>query len=486
MASEAAGDILRSGGNAIDAAIAANAVLCVVYPHMTAIGGDLFALIWPVGAGEPIGLTGAGRSGSLASWQALRDRGLSRMPEAGSLTVTVPGTVEAWGRLLERFGSLGFEPLLAPASALAREGFLVTPGLAQALVECSPLLGGDAESARLLPPLRAGMLLRNKDLADSLDAIGRFGFNDFYRGAIAGRIVAALERRGGLITAEDLAQHRSAWVRPIAFRYHGLVVYEMPPPTQGLAAAGLIHRLETAAQAPPLAYVQALQRARDAVYPLRDTYITDPDFSPAPVGPFLDRDAHGSGAGDELPEGDTVYLCTADEHGNVVSLIQSLAGSFGSGIVAGGTGVLLHNRGSYFSLKPSHVNRLEPRKLTMHTLIPALAGRGGGCWAAFGTMGADGQPQIQAQVWQNLADAGLSAADAVARPRVRVAPGGQQLWLEADHPAARQLLRSGDARVHLLPSRSSQLGHAQALIRGADGRWQGGADPRADGSVVEV
>ncbi|WP_338179886.1 gamma-glutamyltransferase [Candidatus Dormiibacter inghamiae] len=477
---------MRSGGNAIDAAIAANAVLCVVYPHMTAIGGDLFALIWPAGAREPIGLAGAGRSGSLASWQALRNRGLSRMPQAGSLTVTVPGTVEAWGRLLERFGSLGFAPLLTPAASLARDGFLVTRGLAQALVESSLLLGGDPESARLLPPLRAGMLLRSQDLAESLDAIGRSGFSDFYRGAIAARIVAALEGRGGLITAEDLAQHRSAWVQPVAFRYRDLVVYEMPPPTQGLAAAGLIRRLEAAAQAPALGYVQALQRARDAVYPLRDSYITDPDFSPTPEAPFLELEARGWGPGDALPEGDTIYLCTADEYGNVVSLIQSLAGSFGSGIVAEGTGVLLQNRGSYFSLEPSHVNRLEPGKRTMHTLIPALAGREGSCWAAFGTMGADGQPQIQAQVWQNLADRGLSAQEAVARPRVRVASGGQQLWLEADHPAARQLLRSGAGGVQVLPPGSSQLGHAQALVRGADGGWQGGADPRADGSVVEV
>jgi gamma-glutamyltranspeptidase len=485
LASEAGAQILRDGGNAVDAAVAANAALCVVYPHMTSIGGDLFALVWPAGAAQPVGLAGAGRSGSLARLETVRARGHETMPPRGPLPVTVPGAVEAWGRLVERFGSLGLEPLLAPAAALADHGWEVSAGLAEQLAEHSSWLLGDPETARLLPPLKAGMRLRNPELADTLRDIGRNGFNGFYRGRIAAAIVAALTRRGGLLTAEDLADHRSEWVEPLAVPYRDLTVYELPPPTQGLAAAGLLRRLEGAHKEPAVEFVRALVRARDAVYPLRDRYITDPEFSRAPWRPFLDPDHGGGGGGEALPEGDTIYLCAADGEGCVVSLIQSLAGSFGSGVIAEGTGVLLHNRGMYFSLDPAHVNRLEPRKRTMHTLIPALAARDGRCWAAFGCMGADGQPQIQAQLVASLVDLGMEPQEAVAAPRVRVAPGGRPLWVEADHPAARDLARSG-LEVELKPARWWQMGHAQALVVDGRGGWRGGADPRADGTVVEV
>ncbi|MDQ6774008.1 MAG: gamma-glutamyltransferase family protein, partial [Candidatus Dormibacteraeota bacterium] len=232
-------------------------------------------------------------------------------------------------------------------------------------------------------------------------------------------------------------------------------------------------------------FVRALVRARDAVYPLRDRYITDPDFAAAPRAPFLDPAIDGGGGGERLPEGDTVYLCVVDAEGTVVSLIQSVAGTFGSGVFAPGTGVLLQNRGKYFSLEEGHVNRLEPRKRTMHTLIPALAARDGRCWAAFGSMGADGQPQIQAQLLAALSDRGLGPGAAVAEPRVRVVSGGGRLWVEADHAAARELLRS-ELEVELLPPRDSRLGHAQALVADGPGRWQAGADPRSDGSVVQA
>ena len=203
-----------------------------------------------------------------------------------------------------------------------------------------------------------------------------------------------------------------------------------------------------------------------------------------PAEPFLDPEVAGVGRGEAIPEGDTIYLCAADEEGNLVSLIQSVANSFGSGVIAEGTGILLQNRGVYFSLEPEHVNRLEPRKRTMHTLIPALAARTGEDrpWAAFGSMGADGQPQVQAQVFVNLADGGLDPAAAVAAPRVRVAPGGGELWVEADYPGADELQRS-DLPVKLLPPRSTSMGHAAALVVDGSGQWRAGADPRSDGSV---
>jgi gamma-glutamyltranspeptidase/glutathione hydrolase len=489
-ATEAGVQVLRDGGNAVDAAVAADAVLCVVYPHMTSMGGDLFALVWPAGADQPVGLAGAGRSGSRASLEELRGRGYQEMPEHGALPVTVPGTVEAWGRLVERFGSWGLEPLMAPAAAAARDGFVVTAGLAGFLVRESEWLHREDEALRVLPPLKAGMALRNPDLALVLDDIGRNGFNGFYRGEVGRAIAEALERRDGLLTAEDLATHRSAWVEPVAFDYRGTTVYELPPPTQGLAAAAMIKRFELLpreALRPGAGFARELIRARDEVYPLRERYISDPDFAEAPRAPFLDPGlaSETPGQAPAIPEGDTIYLCAADEHGNVVSLIQSVAGSFGSGVIAEGTGVLLHNRGKYFSLDPGHVNRLEPRKRTMHTLIPAMAARDGRCWAAFGSMGADGQPQIQAQLLVNLLDRGLAPSHAVAAPRLRVPPGGGGLWVEADYPEAAEILRAG-LGARPLPPRSWEMGHAAALIVQGRGAWLAGSDPRADGSVGEA
>jgi gamma-glutamyltranspeptidase len=204
-----------------------------------------------------------------------------------------------------------------------------------------------------------------------------------------------------------------------------------------------------------------------------------------PAEPFLDPGQGGEGATDRLPEGDTVYLCATDEEGNAISLVQSVAYTFGSGVIAEGTGVLLQNRGVYFRLDEAHANRLEPGKRTMHTLIAAMAAREGRLWAVFGSMGGVSQPQFHLQVLANLADRGLDPQAAVAEPRMRVAPGGRMLQVEADHAAAREILRS-DLATEALPPRSSQLGHAQALVVDAPGRWRAGADPRSDGSVEVV
>jgi gamma-glutamyltranspeptidase/glutathione hydrolase len=226
-------------------------------------------------------------------------------------------------------------------------------------------------------------------------------------------------------------------------------------------------------------------RLRNQVYALRERYITDPAFAQVPIEPFLDP-AVAMAGGRPIPEGDTIYLCAADEHGNVVSLIQSVANSFGSGVFAEGTGVLLQNRGLYFGLEPGDVNRLEPGKKTMHTLIPAMASRGGQVWSAFGSMGADGQPQIQAQVFLNMVEAGLDPQAAVSHPRVRVAPGGAELWVEADYPGAADLQRTSEVPVVLMPPLTTAFGHAAALVVDGPAAWRAGSDPRADGSVELV
>ena len=329
------------------------------------------------------------------------------------------------------------------------------------------------------------MLLRNPDLANALADIGRAGIGGFYRGELAAAIASAIKRRDGLVTSRDLAAHRSQWVDPISTVYRDTTVFELPPPTQGLAALAMIVRLNELKREelkPGPAFAARFKRIRDACYPLRDRYITDPDFAVAPAEPFLDP-THAAAGGAGVPDGgDTVYLCAADEHGNLVSLIQSVAFDFGSGIVAEGTGMLLQNRGSYFSLAAGDVNRLEPRKRTMHTLIPAMASRDGKPWAIFGTMGGDGQPQLQSQVLVNLVDFDLEPAEAVARPRIRVQADGVRTSIEADYPHASELARSSRS-FELMPSRHHSFGHAHAIVIDGPVAWRAGADPRSDGAV---
>ncbi len=461
-ASEAGAQVLRDGGNAIDAAIAADAVLCVVYPHMTSLGGDLMAIVWPAGASKPLGLIGAGRSGELAAIDRVRAAGFTMMPERGAMSITVPGTVEAWGRLIERFGTLGWEPVLAPAASLAHDGYAITPQLSEFLKAAAGMLSKEHAAYALYPPMDGGMTLRNPDLALVLRDIARHGFNTFYRGEVGHAIAAAIQKRGGFVTARDLATHHSSWVDTLTATYRGLVVHELPPPTQGIAALTMLTELD---RRPGKDFIAEFKAARDVAYELRDRTVSDPDFT-APEG------------------GDTIYLCCADEHGNLVSLIQSVAFDFGSGIVAEGTGILLQNRGSYFSLDPRHVNRLEPKKRTMHTLIPAMATRDGRPWTIFGTMGGDAQPQIQAQVLINLVDHGLEPQEALARPRLRIRRG-DVIDLEADYPNAGELARS-DPRVVLMPPKHHEFGHAHTILIDGPTAWRGGADPRSDGSVETV
>jgi len=488
LASEAGAQVLRDGGNAIDAAIAADAVLCVVYPQMTSVGGDLMAIVWPANAGEPIGLIGAGRSGELATIEAVRERSHETMPERGVLSVTVPGTVEAWGRLLERFGTLGMAAVVESAAALAQNGYLITDRLAVFLKESAQLLAKEPAAYELYPPMEGGMLLRNPDLASVLRDIGRNGIGTFYRGEIGAAIAAAIKRRDGLVTANDLATHRSQWVEPVTVQYRELTVFELPPPTQGLAALGMLARLDRlpAQQLEPgVGFVTAFKRIRDECYPLRDRYITDPEFAVAPLEPFLNPGHVAVGSSDAREGGDTIYLCAADEHGNLVSLIQSVAYGFGSGIVAEGTGMLLQNRGAYFKLDRAHINRLEPKKRTMHTLIPAMAARDGRPAIIFGSMGGEGQPQLQTQVLLNIVDRGLEPQEAVARPRVRVQAGGEVISVEADDPDASELNHSG-LKIELMPPGHHSLGHAQAIVIDGPAAWRAGADPRSDGSVEFV
>src|SRR5690242_15410765 len=235
---------------------------------MTSVAGDLMAIVWAAGEASPVGLVGAGRSGEHATIEAVRERGHATMPARGALTITVPGTVEAWGRLLERFGSFGFGAVLEPAESLARDGFVITAQLSQFLMSAAGWLGREPAAYALYPPMEAGMLLRNPDLASVLHDLGHSGINTFYRGEVGAAIASAIQRRDGFVTRQDLATHRSQWVDPIVFPYRDVVVYELPAPTQGLAAAAMLVRLEAGA---------TFHEARDAAYALRNRFISDPD-----------------------------------------------------------------------------------------------------------------------------------------------------------------------------------------------------------------
>lgn len=486
LASEAGAQVLRDGGNAVDAAICADAVLCVCLPDMTSIGGDLFAQVWPAGSERPLVLMGGGRSGAEATIERVREMGLDALPARGPLSVTVPGTVEAWGRLLERFGSLGLTPLLEPAAALAGEGYMVSPVLARDLSANAGWLCLEEAAWRLWPPVSPGMVLRNPDLAGVLTEIGRHGAGRFYRGPIAAAIVETVRGGGGFLTEADLAGHRSRWCDPLQVRFRGAAVYEPPPPTQGCVAAGLLarfdrHPAEDIAGGPGLA--RALLRAAAAVDSLR-WRLADPDLVPVDVDPFLDPDG-GTGPVGAPREGDTIALSVVDEEGTLVSMVQSVAGAFGSGVVARDTGILLHNRGSGFRLDHAAPNRLEPRKRPAHTLTPAMVALPGRGRLALGTMGGEGQPQTQLQILRGLLDDGLDVQSAISLPRLRTAAPPATLWVEADHPQARDILRGVPGASPLAPG-DLRLGHAQAVVAPAAGAWEGGADPRADGRVVEV
>lgn len=487
LASEAGAQVLRDGGNAVDAAICADAVLCVCLPDMTSIGGDLFAQVWPAGRERPLVLMGGGRSGADATIERVRGMGLDALPSRGPLSITVPGTVEAWGRLLERFGSLGLAPLLEPAAALADSVYPVSPVLAADLSANADWLCLEPAAWRLWPPVSAGMVLRNPALAAVLREIGQRGVGRFYQGEVAEAIVDTVRAGGGFLTMADLAGHRSSWCDPLEVSFRGATVYEPPPPTQGCVAAGLLARLDRHPAeeiADGLGLARALALAVAVVDSLRPR-LADPEVVPVDVGPFLDPDDEGDGEPGTPLEGDTIALSVADEEGTLVSMVQSVAGAFGSGVVARDTGILLHNRGSGFRLDPSAPNRLEPRKRPAHTLAPAMAALARSRRLAFGTMGGEAQPQIQVQILRGMLDRGLDPQAAIALSRLRTAAPPASLWVEADHPDAREVLRGVPGATPLAPG-DLRLGHAQAVLASADGSWSGGVDPRADGLVVEV
>jgi len=515
--------VLTAGGHAVDAAIATNAVLGVVMPNGCGIGGDAFWLIWDEGAGEQVALNGSGRAPAGADAAALRARGLDRIPLRGPLADTVPGAVRSWADAHRRWGRRSRDVILAAAIEHAAAGFPAWDGLIGAVEATHASLGDEPWTAGFRRawrpegrPWRAGELVRLPALAATLRALADGGFDAYYDGDLGERIARGLAAAGGSHTADDLRQHRSTFGTPISSTYRGVRVTTHPPNSSGVHALEILNILERF-EPPPgarfsgrgwtdAAWPHLWLEAAKLAYADRDRLLTDPAFRDVPVDLLLDKDRAAALAAridprraDPAPPaartlvGGTIWLGVVDAEGNAVSLIQSNAAGFGSGVLDPDTGVHFQNRGASFSLDADHPNVLAPRKRTAHTLLPGMLFRDGERrpWVVAGSMGGDIQPQVHVQLVSALVDGGADIAAAVAAPRITVEPDG---WLAPPvRVLADGLLADGVAaglrgRGHRLTEAGfdGALGHEHAIELVDGGPAAGGSlaamtDPRSAG-----
>lgn len=517
LASAAGLQVMLDGGNAIDAAVTAAAVLAVVEPTMTGIGGDVFAMVYDASTKQLRGLNSSGRAGARADADMLLQKGNTGMPGRGAYPVTVPGALAGWTELLAKHGTIPLPRALAPAIRYARDGFPVSEIIADQWNGAVERLSMDPPAAAVFLPggraPRPGDLFRNPDLARTLEAVARGGRDVFYSGAIAKAIVDDIQKRGGFLTAADLANHKADWVEPIGTRYRGYDVYEMPPNTQGFAALEMLNILEGFDVKTPghnsAEYLHLLVEAKRIAFADRAAYLADPDHVPAHVLKTLiskeyaaerrkeidpakaareyKPGAFGSGTSahdaffDGRDHGDTIYLAAADGKGNAISFINSLFSEFGAGIVVPGTGIVLHNRGSGFTLQKGHPNRLAPGKRPFHTLVPAFIMKDGKPLMPFGVMGGDNQAQAHVQVVVNLVDFGMDVQQAGDAARVR--HGGDGLLAESGISEA--VRRALAQRGHDVRDGVGAMGGYQAVfIDPKTGVLMGGSDPRKDGLAI--
>lgn len=496
---------LMDGGNAADAAVTVAAMLNVVEPMSTGIGGDCFALVYAARSGRVTALNGSGRAPAAFSLEEAQRLGLKSIPLTGPLPVTVPGTVSGWAALLERFGTMSLADCLAPAIAAAEAGFPVSELIAGGWQRSVDKLSRDPEAARVyLPAPRAGDIHRQPDLAATLRHIAEGGPDAFYHGPLAARIAACVQGWGGYLTAEDLAAHTATWDVPIRTTYRDVDMLEHPPNGQGLAALLALNLVEGADLSAADYYdparwhlmIEAMRLGMaDAA-----RHVADPAVVRVPVDALLsktyaarrrgliraDRTMDLAIAG-QSEHRDTVYLTVADGQGNAVSFINSLYYGFGSGLVVPGTGICLQDRGACFSLEPGHPNVLAGGKRPYHTIIPAMALRGGRLWLSFGVMGGFMQPQGHLQVLVNLVDYALSPQAALDAPRFRVDElGGRKVAVETAVPLkTRRALAALGHDVVPETTFSPGFGGGQVIAVDPDtGVLSGGSDPRRDGCAV--
>jgi gamma-glutamyltranspeptidase/glutathione hydrolase len=516
LATAAGLKVLQSGGNAIDAAVTAAAVLSVVEPTMNGIGGDLFAVVYDGRARRVHGLNASGRAPAAATLDEYKRRNLQRVPIRGELSVTVPGVVDGWNELLTKYGTYTLGQALAPAIKYAQDGYAVSEIIAWQWKEAAPVLARDPKTAGVFLPggkaPDAGDVFKNPALAASLQEIARGGRDAFYKGPIARAIAEDMKRRGGLLSAEDLAAHHADWVEPLATTYRGYQVLELPPNTQGVTTLEMLNILEgydvKSFGHNSAAYLHHLAEAKRIAFADRDAWIGDPSTTPkAAIEQMLSKDyaaqrrkeiaddraareykpltlpdrATPDPAAHPVATGDTVYLTVADGQGNMVSLIESLFETFGSGIVAGDTGIVLQDRGSLFSLTPGHPDQIAPGKRPFHTLVPAMVLKDGRPWLSFGVMGGDMQPQGHAQVLLNLIDFGMNVQEAGESARFRHTAAGIGLESAIGADARFGLIERG----HRIISMVDAFGGFQGiLVNPATHVLMAGSDPRKDGMAA--
>ncbi|MGB9299986.1 MAG: gamma-glutamyltransferase [Anaerolineae bacterium] len=497
--------VLMEGGNAADAAVTTAAMLNVVEPMSTGIGGDCFALVYDASTGRVSALNGSGRAPAAFTLEEAQRLGLLEVPFAGALPVTVPGTVSGWEALAQRFCTMSLGECLAPAIATAEEGFPVTPRISAAWRDAEEKIAEEPETARVyLPAPQAGELHQAPDLAQTLRSVAEGGSEAFYLGPLAQKIADHVQSKGGYLTVDDLAAHTASWTDPIATTYRGVEVLEHPPNGQGVAALLALNVLEAYDLRKmdffdPTRWHLAIEAVRLAMVDA-GRYVADQATSDVPAPLLLSKDYAARRRSLVDPEKalrlaapgrpqhrDTVYLTVVDGQGNAVSFISSLYHSFGCGLVVPGTGICLQNRGACFTLEEGHPNVLAGGKRPYHTIIPAMALRGGRLWLSFGVMGGFMQPQGHVQVLSNLVDCGMDAQAALDAPRFRVDEGGgPQVAIEEGVPdETRQALAALGHDVQVQPVFWSGFGGGQIIAVDADtGVLEGGSDPRKDGFAV--
>lgn len=508
MATSAALEVLAGGGNAWDAAVVAATVLNVTEPHMTGMGGDVFVISWNAREGKLEGMRSIGRAGSLISREALVERGHERMPGSGPESVTVPGSLAGWAALLERYGTLTLAEALQPAIRFAEEGFPVTPIIAEDWEAQVEKLGRDAgaKATYLVDGQRApkaGEWHRNPDLATSFRAVAARGPSVFYGGELGRRVVDGLRELGGFLTLEDLAGHQVEWVDPISVPFRGYRMYQLPPPNQGIAALQMLRMLDAydlkSLGHNSAEYIHLLTEVKKLAYADLAGHIADPDHMRVSVEQLLSEsylqgrraliDANSAAErvepGRFITDSETIYLSVADEEGNMVSLINSVFGYFGSGVVVPGTGIVLQNRGGGFTMEEGHPNTVAPGKRPYHTIIPAFITRetpaGEEPWLSYGVMGGAYQPQGHVQVLLNLLEFGMDLQEAIDAPRVAHA-SGKRITVEDPIPdAVRRKLEELGHEVGTAGRLS--YGGAQAVMKLPRG-WAAGSDPRKDGHAA--
>jgi len=507
LASMAGDEILQKGGNAFDAAVAISACLAVVYPHMTGMGGDSFWLLYDAKEEKMVSFNGSGRSGS----KVTRDtyKGKEAIPIRGiESAITVPGMIDSWDQIIEKYGNLTLADVLQPAIEYAENGFPFSKSQYENTMTHFDLLSGIQETAEIFLPNQKVPSINEKfiqkKLAHTLRLIAEQGRDEFYKGNLAKHIISSLQEKGSLLTLEDFASHHGDWTEPIHTTYRGHTIYQVPPNSQGFVGLMALNILEDFdlghIEHGSYEYYHVLVEALKLCFRDRNKELTDPSFHSIPLNHLLDKSyayqlANEIGLNKAVdietkPVGrDTAHAAVVDKDGNTVSFIQSLYFEFGSAIVAGDTGILMQNRGSFFSLDPSCVNCLEPNKRTFHTLMPAMACKNGKPVIVYGTQGGEGQPQTQTIIATRIIDYGMNPQQAITEPRFVWGRtwGDPTRELKIEGRVSKEVterLKAAGHIVNVVEDFHQAMGHANAIVIDEQGFLHGGTDPRSDGAAI--